>query len=154
MSSALTRVPSPKRRQLAATLGLFAVLFTTVGAVSITGSPASVRLFSAVSWCVAAFLALAAWGVLHSLRVEKAERGVDEAIEESLGSAGSSGLSCGCGIDHDVDELQVTCAQDGAGTNCTHSCEVCVLATLRPSPTEPRAARLGAAGSRAGGLAE
>ena len=42
MSSSLSRIPPSKRRQLAATLGLFSVLFIAVGAVAETGPGTSV----------------------------------------------------------------------------------------------------------------
>ena len=59
--------------------------------------------------------------------------------------SGRDSISCGCGHDHDPDELHVTdggCAHDGRGTDCTHNCDSCVLASLRPSPTTSRSARL------------
>src|SRR3954452_15075555 len=45
VNSALSTVPIERRRRLAATLGLFAVLFVTVGIVATTGStPGVVRV--------------------------------------------------------------------------------------------------------------
>ena len=59
---------------------------------------------------------------------------------------------CGCGHDHDPDEMHVTngrhgsadesCAHDGSGTDCTHNCVSCVMRALRPSPTHTREERL------------
>jgi hypothetical protein len=60
---------------------------------------------------------------------------------------------CGCGREHDPDELHfvdgegqhltgVKCAHDGTGVDCSHSCETCVLAAMRPSPNRTRADRL------------
>jgi hypothetical protein len=145
VSSALSGIPVEKRRQLAATLGLFAVLFVTVGVVATTGStPALVRVFSAVAISIAVLLGLAAWGVVHSMRIDQAEARVDQAIDEVMASTGTA-RQCGCGQEHDPDELHVTdnpCAHDGAGQDCTHSCDTCVLAAMRPSPRIPRAQRL------------
>ncbi len=145
MTSALSRVPIPKRRQLAATLGLFATLFVAVGAVGMTGaSPVVVRVFAAITLVVAALLALLAWGVARSVALELAEARLDRAIEETM-RAGDGQLSCGCGHEHDPDELHVTdedgCRHDGTGADCAHNCQSCVLAALRPSPSVPRADR-------------
>jgi hypothetical protein len=62
---------------------------------------------------------------------------------------------CGCGVEHDPDEMHFVdgegqhlsgksfgCAHDGRGTDCAHSCDTCVLATLRPSPHATRAQRM------------
>ena len=143
VSSSLSALPIGRRRQLAATLGLFAMLFVAVGAVAATGrSTAAVRAFSAVALVVAALLALIAWGVLHSVRVDLAEQRLDAAIEQAVRTSGMT--SCDCGHEHDPNELHVTdaCAHDGAGVDCTHTCETCVLTAMRPSPSRTRAERL------------
>jgi hypothetical protein len=146
VSSTLSAIPVDKRRRLAATVGLFAVLFVAVGVVATTGSsPGVVRVFSAVSLGVAAVLALAAWGIAYSVKVDLAEQRLDAAIAASVGELGRDEISCGCGHEHDPDELHVVdagCEHDGRGVGCTHSCDTCVLATLRPSPTTSRSARL------------
>jgi hypothetical protein len=152
VSSTLSAIPVGKRRHLAATVGLFAVLFVAVGVVAATGSsPGVVRVFSAVSLALAAVLALAAWGIAHSVRVDLAEQRLDTAIEASISKLGRDEFGCGCGHDHDPDELHVRnagyesaagCEHDGRGLDCTHSCDTCVLATLRPSPTTSRNERL------------
>lgn len=142
MSSALSRVPIAKRRQLAATVGLFATLFVAVGAVAMTGSgPMVVRVFSTVALVVAVLLALLAWGVARSVALEVAEARLDRAIEQSIRD-GNVPLSCGCGHEHDRDELHVTgdqCHHDGTGADCAHDCQSCVLAAMRPSPSAPGA---------------
>ncbi len=167
VSSTLSAIPVDKRRHLAATVGLFAVLFVAVGVVATTGSsPGAVRVFSAVSLSVAMLLALAAWGIAHSVKVDLAEQRLDAAIEASIGPRAGAQTGCGCGHEHDPDELQVSeaegherggheqrryehggyehggCDHDGRGTNCAHSCDTCVLAALQPSPTRSRSARL------------
>jgi hypothetical protein len=151
VSSTLSAIPVGKRRRLAATVGLFAVLFVAVGVVATTGnSPGVVRVFSAVSLGVAAVLALAAWGIAHSVKVDLAEQQLSAAIEASIGKLGRDEIGCGCGHEHDPDELHVSnagreqdaCDHDGRGADCTHSCDTCVLAALRPSPTTSRSARL------------
>jgi uncharacterized low-complexity protein len=145
VSSALSGIAVEKRRQVAATLGLFAVLFVAVGVVAETGSaPTLVRVFAVAAILVALLLGLAAWGVVHSVRADLAAARVDEAIDEVMATAGAD-LQCGCGAAHDPDELHVSddpCTHDGAGGDCTHSCDTCVLAAMRPSPHVPREQRL------------
>lgn len=136
VSSSLSRISPPKRRQLAATLGLFAVLFVAVGAVAETGATtAVVKAFVAIALLVALVLALMAWGVAHSIKSDVAEARLDDAIERAVRARGAQ--LCDCGHEHDPTELHVTddpCAQDGHGVGCTHSCETCVLATLAKTP--------------------
>ena len=145
MNPALSGIAIDRRRRLAATLGLLAVLCVAVGVVATTGStPGIVRVFSAVALIFAVLLGLAAWGVTHSVKIDSAERRLDAAIEDAVAS-NDGALSFGCGHEHDVDEMHVSaepCAHDGAGTGCTHSCDTCVLASLRPSPSRSRAERL------------
>jgi hypothetical protein len=126
-----------KRKQLAATLGLFSVLFIAVGAVAATGpATAVIRVFVVLALAVAVLLALIAWGVARSVRVDRVDQSLDAAIEAAVAaSPGGFGQLCDCGHEHDPTELHVTddpCEQDGAGHDCTHSCDTCVLASLRP----------------------
>jgi hypothetical protein len=152
VNSALSGISIDRRRRLAATLSLFAVLCATVGIVATTGStPGVVRVFSAVSLSCAALLGLIAWGVAHSLKLDLAEQRLDAAIEAAVASRGGTDVTCGCGHEHDPNEMHITdaepladgCAHDGSGTDCAHSCESCLLAALRPSPQQTRAERLG-----------
>jgi hypothetical protein len=142
VNSRLSAVPIAGRRRLAATLGLFSVLFIAVGAVAATGTgSAAAPVFSAVALVIAALLALMAWGIAHSVKLDLAEQRLDRAIEETMSARGAS--MCGCGHDHDPDELHVTdaCAHDGSGAACAHDCDTCVLAAMRPSPSQTRAER-------------
>jgi hypothetical protein len=144
VTSPLSSVTAEKRRQVAATLGLFAMLFVAVGAVSATGaSTGLVKAFVAVALLVAALLGLMAWGVLRSVKIDAADRRLDAAIEAAVAAGGAS--MCGCGIAHDPDELHFVdgegqhltgnrCAHDGTGLDCAHSCDTCVLAAMRPAP--------------------
>jgi hypothetical protein len=141
MSSPLSAIAVAKRRQLAATLGLFSMVFLAVGAVAATGASTSViRAFVVVALVVAVVLALMAWGVVHSVKLDVAERRLDAAIEEAVAAQGAR--MCDCGHDHDPDEMHFVgepgqhvtgsaCAHDGTGTDCSHSCDTCVLATAR-----------------------
>lgn len=139
MSSSLSGIPAQKRRQLAATLGLFSVLFIAVAAVAETGVDTGViRAFVIVALLVAVLLALLAWGVAHSIKADLVDADLDAAIEQAIRARGGS--MCDCGHDHDPTELHVTddpCEQDGAGVECTHSCPTCVLATMRPASPRP-----------------
>lgn len=154
VNSSLSGVPIAARRRLAATLGLFAVLFVAVGAVAATGrGTAAAPAFSAVAIVVAVLLALIAWGVQRSIRLDLAEQRLDAAIEQAVAARGGDVIACGCGHDHDPSELHVTdaeaphehgasCAHDGSGAACGHDCETCVLAALRPSPSQTRSQRM------------
>jgi hypothetical protein len=152
VSSPLSGIAPEKRRQLAATLALFAMLFIAVGAVAATGATtATMKVFVAVALLVAVLLALVAWGVLRSVRLDVADRALDAAIEAAVRESGQQ--MCDCGHEHDPDELHFTdgdgqhvtgrsaataCAHDGSGTDCAHSCDTCVLADMRR--LEPAAA--------------
>ncbi|WP_460605295.1 hypothetical protein [Jatrophihabitans fulvus] len=142
MSSPLARIPVVKRRQLAATLALFATLFVAVGAVALTGATTVVlKVFVGIAFAVAVFLAFLAWGVANSIRIDTAatdEARLDDAIERAVLARGESMCGPGCGHDHDPSEMTITdapCDQDGHGVACTHSCETCTLSALR-RPTE------------------
>jgi hypothetical protein len=152
VTSPLAGIAVEKRRQLAATLGLFAMLFIAVGAVASTGATSGLmKAFVVVSLLVAVFLALLAWGVLRSVRLDVADRRLDAAIEAAVVASGRQ--MCDCGHEHDPDELHfvdgegqhvtgrhaaTACAHDGTGSDCSHSCDTCVLAALRSAP-EPAA---------------
>jgi hypothetical protein len=136
VTSPLSSIAVEKRRRLAATLGLFSMLFIAVGAVAATGaSTGIVKAFVVIALLVAVALGLVGWGVARSVKVELAERRIDSVIEEAVQAGGAS--MCDCGHEHDPDELHVVddpCAGDGHGVGCTHSCDTCVLASLRPLP--------------------
>ena len=147
MTSPLSGIAVEKRRQLAATLGLFAVLFIAVGAVASTGATTGlIKAFVVIALAAAFVLALMAWGVLRSVKADVAGRRLDAAIEAAIAAA--PGAMCDCGHEHDPDELHfvdgegqhvtgrsaaTACAHDGTGSDCSHSCDTCVLAALRPS---------------------
>jgi hypothetical protein len=146
VSSPLARVPIAARRRLAATLALFATLFLAVGAVAATGrGTAAAPVFAAIALTVAAGLALVAWGVHRSVGIDLADRQLDAVIEDAMAAHGGHGALCGCGVEHDPDELHITdaepCAHDGAGATCAHDCSTCVLAAMRPSPSQTRSER-------------
>lgn len=152
MSSTLSVIDPHKRRQVAATLGLFAVLFVAVGTVAATGADtAVVKAFVVIALLVAVFLALMAWGVARSIKADLAEQRLDAVIERAVEANG--GAACGCGHDHDPSEMHLVgdererrvgedresspdepCSRDGHGSACTHTCETCALATLREAP--------------------
>lgn len=138
MTVPLHAVDIAKRRQLAATLGLFAMLFIAVGAVAATGaSTGVVKGFVVVALLIAMVLGLMAWGVMRSVKQDLAERRLDAAIEAAVRAQGQS--MCDCGHDHDPTEMHYVsgdaCAHDGHGVGCSHSCDTCVLAGMRrPSP--------------------
>ncbi len=136
MSSAATNlsaIPAGTRRRLAATLALFATLLAVISALAATGAKTDAApVFSVIAFVVAVILALMAWGVLHSVRSDTADRSVDDAIAATITAQG--GQLCDCEHEHDPDELHITdaCAHDGSGAQCRHDCQTCVLAALRP----------------------
>lgn len=151
VSSPLSGIPVAKRRRVAATLGLFAMLFIAVGVVGAAGpATALVKGFAAVALLVALLLGLMAWGVLRSIKQDLHERQLDAVIAATMASRGRS--LCDCGVEHDPTELYLVgdeyvnsvdaCQHDGTGTDCAHSCDECVLAAMRPSPHTPRVERL------------
>ena len=142
MTSPLSGIPLPRRRQLAATLALFAVLFVAVGAVAMTGRPATVRAFGGVALGIALLLGLMAWGVTRSMRIDAADQALDAVIEEAV--AQQYGSLCSCGHEHDPNETHVTNACAHTGDACERDCTTCVLAAMRPSPHHSRAERLAA----------
>lgn len=158
MTSPLSGIPLAKRRQLAATLGLFAMLFIAVGAVTATGATTAViKACVIIALVVAVLLALMAWGVLRSVRLDAAAQQLNAVVHDAVQNAG--GLLCGCGHDHDADELHAVdepgqditgmrqssagdaCAHDGTGLACSHSCDTCVLAASRSAAPSSGARR-------------
>lgn len=143
VSSQLSRVPVPARRRLAATLLLFAVLFLAIGAVAAVGTGSSgtsaAPVFSAIALVVGVLLALIAWGVQRSIRIDLAESELTAVVESALAEHGGYQSMCGCGVEHDPDELHIVdaepCAHDGSGAACSHDCQTCVLAGLRGQPS-------------------
>lgn len=138
VTASLSAVPADKRKRMAATLVGFAVLFAAIAAVAGTGSGAAAVVCCVIAAVAAALLALIAWGLAHSVRLERSEANVRQLVSAALAA---SGTLCTCGHDHDPDELHVTdaevvdgCEHDGAGTTCTRSCDSCVLAARRSSP--------------------
>jgi hypothetical protein len=136
VSSPLSRVPVQGRRRLAATLLLFAALFVAIGAVAATGTGSSAApAFCAIALAAAVVLAVLGWGVQRSIRLDRAEQQLDAVIEDTIAAHGGHAAFCGCGVEHDPDELHVTdaCAHDGTGAACAHDCATCVLAAQRPA---------------------
>ena len=155
MSSQLSGIPIAKRRHAAATVGLFAMLFLTIGAVAATGrSSAAAPVFSTVAIIISVTLGLIAWGIMRSVSADLSEQELDAAIEATLAAKPEYATLCSCGHDHDPNELHFSdghssdapaedaCAHDGGGAACAHDCSSCVLAALRPSPNKTRAERL------------
>jgi hypothetical protein len=151
VTSPLSTIPIDKRRRMAATLGLFAVLLVAIGAVAATGhGSAAFPVFTTVALLLAATLGLIAWGVIRSVQADLAEQRLDAAIEATLAerpeyAKGFASL-CSCGHEHDPNELHITdaetadahvCSHDGAGADCARDCSTCVLTALRSSSLRP-----------------
>jgi hypothetical protein len=153
MTSPLSTIPIEKRRRLAATLGLFAVLLIAIGAVAATGRGSDATpVFSIIALVIAVLVGLIAWGVTRSIQLDLGEQKLDAAIEATLAGRPEFANLCSCGHDHDPNELHITdaeehthdatCSHDGGGTACAHDCSSCVLAAMRPSPNRTRQDRL------------
>jgi hypothetical protein len=130
---------------VAVVLALFAALWITVGIIATTG-PANLvlRVFAGIALVIGGLLALAAWGAARSVRLDANDQRLDAAIDEALAASGVAGQLCDCGHEHDPTELHVTddpCAHDGTGVECTHSCDTCVLSSLRGAPAQSSAPR-------------
>ena len=123
----------------------------TIGTISdiVFDERNTIRAFVVIALVVGILLALMGWGVVHSVRVDSADRSLDAAIEQAVAAAPQRfGQLCNCGHEHDPTELHITdaepapCQHDGGGAACAHDCASCVLGSLRPSPTQTRAERL------------
>lgn len=122
MPTQLSSVPAVRRRQAAAASGLVAALLVAVGVVPWAApSPGALRVLSAVALAVAVGLGLVAWGLLTSIRADRAEAQVDAVIAAAV-------ADFGCGHDHDPDELHVTDACP-TGDTCQHDCLTCLRAS-------------------------
>ena len=134
VSSDLHSIPVGRRRHAAALLGILAVLMVCVGVVPWTGpTSGAVRVFAVVLLFVAVGVALIAWGLLQSTVID-ARAQHEAALDATLLEAAGSAVACSCGHEHDPDELHVTDATEPCGpdsTDCPHTCETCVLHTLR-----------------------
>jgi hypothetical protein len=111
------------RRRAAATSGLLAVLLGAVGAAPWVGSaPGAVRAVSTLALGAAVVVGLVAWGLLTSVGTDAAESRLDASVVSAIASAGFAG--CGCGHEHDPDEMHVSAACR-SGRTCTHGCAAC-----------------------------
>ena len=129
-----------RRRHLAFVVGGFALLFLVIGAVTLTGASSAVLVAIAVVALVAGvLLALVTWGVAASISRDTADRDIDAIVAAAIAANAKrpGAVACGCGHEHDPDEMHVvpaptdSCAHDGNGVDCTHTCETCVLSDLR-----------------------
>lgn len=127
VSSVLAAIPIERRRRAAATLGLFSVLFLTMGVVAMTGStPNLERVFSGIALAVAVLLGLVAWGVSRSVALDVAELRLDAAIDAAISEVTARADAVAPHARHATPE----CGHDGSGTGCSHSCDTCVLSDV------------------------
>jgi hypothetical protein len=138
VSAELSRVPIERRRRASALLAGLAVLLVVVGVLPwLSPSTLAVRVLAVAVLVAAALVGLVAWGLLHSVALDRqraAESDLDAVLVETATAAGQSG--CACGHDHeDPSELHITDLEcegsTAASPSCPHTCESCVLATLR-----------------------
>jgi hypothetical protein len=134
VSSSLSTIPVGSRRRAVAGLAGFALLSAVVGVLAVLDGHAALLVVGVLALLAAAVIALAAWGLWQSVRLDVATTRLDSVVAGVLADH-EDPLTCGCAHQHDPNELHVhtgtDCAQDGTGTTCSHSCETCVLATRR-----------------------
>lgn len=131
------------------------MLSTVVGMLAIVDGHAALVIVGVLALIAAAVIALAAWGMWQSVRLDAATAQLDAAVAGVLAEHGDS-MRCGCGHEHDPNEMHVQtgvvhlgpasedtgpaapglpvgteCAQDGTGATCSHTCQTCVLAARR-----------------------
>jgi hypothetical protein len=108
MSSSLSGVPIERRRRAAWAAGLLAAVMTIVFVLAwVRPAPGVVRLLATVALLGAVVLGLMTWGVVRSIRLDRADAALDTAI------ASTGATICHCGRDHDPDEMHVTDAAPG-----------------------------------------
>jgi hypothetical protein len=141
--SQLAAIPPSTRRRAAAVVGAFAVLFGVVGVLCwVRDSTLALRILGVIVLLAAVVLALIAWGLLNSVRIDRISDELDAEIAEQIAHHDAT---CGCGQDHDMTEMTTVsgappaattadCSgggHDGSGTECAHDCDTCTLAALR-----------------------
>jgi len=154
VTSPLSSVPVARRRRAVWTLGAFALLLAAVGAVATTGRTSAATItFAVIGFGAAVLVGLIAWGIAHSITLDESDAMLEAVLTDAISTAG---MTCSCGHEHDPDELHFVdgnggvegenahaqhvtgrrapaCEHDGAGEACSHDCDTCVLASLRPS---------------------
>jgi hypothetical protein len=131
MQRQLAVVPVARRRQAATVLLAFAVLLAVAGILPLAApAPVEVRIVAVAALAVAAITVLVAWGLLHSVTIER--RRVAEAELDAL--LAGHGPGCECGHDHGAPDgappaaPAPAAAACGAGdADCRHDCASCVL---------------------------
>ena len=95
MAFQLTSVPIERRRRSAATAGLLATLLVAVGVVSWVGAaPTALRVLATIALVAAVPVALVGWGLLTSIRADRAEARLDAAIAAAVADACTSVAAC------------------------------------------------------------
>jgi hypothetical protein len=141
MQRQLSAVPAARRRQAVRALSVLSVLFLAVGILPWTApAPLSVRLVALVAVLAAALGASIAWGLAHSITLDR-QRAREAEFDAMLAAAGGG---CNCGTDHGAgghparpgatdaaSSADPDCPADGHGATCAHDCAACVLSQLR-----------------------
>jgi hypothetical protein len=135
MQRQLAAVPVARRRRAIAVLSLLALLLLVAGTLPwVRPAPVSVRVIAVAALLSGLLGLLIAWGLAASVRLER-RRVAEAEIDAVLAAAGGG---CDCGHDHEGHDHggeahpatpAATCAADAP--DCTHTCEACVLSTLR-----------------------
>jgi hypothetical protein len=95
MASQLSAVPIDRRRRAAATAGLIAVLLVAAGIMPWVGpAPSVLRVLATIVLVAALPVGLVAWGLLRSIRADRAEARLDAAIAAAVADACTSVDAC------------------------------------------------------------
>ncbi len=107
-------------------------MFVVVGVIALTGDVAAfIKVLGIVVLIGAAALSLIAWGLLNSIRIDRISAELDAELVQAIAE---HDRTCGCGTDHELDEMHTTgCSHDGKGEACAHDCDTCALLALRGS---------------------
>jgi hypothetical protein len=134
MQRQLATVPLARRRRAIAVLFLLALLLIVAGTLPwVRPAPVSVRVIAVAALLSGLLGLLIAWGLATSVRLER-RRAAEAEIDSVLAAAGGG---CDCGHDHGADAHEAhpepaACAPGAdANDSCPHTCEACVLSTLR-----------------------
>jgi hypothetical protein len=117
MGSKLSAIPPAARRRMTAVVAVFSALFVAVGVVAATDArTTAVTAFGLVALVVAVLLAGLAWGLLLTIRADRAEGELDAVVEQEVEASGRSReIVFGCGHEHDPNELHVTDSDQPSG---------------------------------------
>ena len=95
MASQLSAVPIERRRRAAPTAWLIAALLLAAGVVPwLSSAPGAVRVMATIALVAALVAGLVGWGLITSIRADRAESRLDAAIAAAVADACTSVDAC------------------------------------------------------------